>query len=35
MTPTPVEGEVINHPPAGGTESRPGDGTDVPPSNRA
>jgi sec-independent protein translocase protein TatA len=31
----PVEGRVVNHPKAAGTETRAGDGTDVPPPNRA
>ena len=31
----PVEGKVVNHPRSNGTESRPGEGTDVPPPNRA
>lgn len=31
----PVEGRVVNHPKAAGTETRTGDGTDVPPPNRA
>jgi sec-independent protein translocase protein TatA len=31
----PVEGRVVNHPRTPGTESRPGEGTDVPPPNRA
>lgn len=31
----PVEGRVVNHPRPAGTESRTGDGTDVPPSSRA
>lgn len=30
-----VEGRVVNHPRTPGTESRPGEGTDVPPPNRA
>ncbi|QDW29788.1 Sec-independent protein translocase subunit TatA [Arthrobacter sp. KBS0702] len=30
-----VEGKVVNHPRSTGTESRPGEGTDVPPPNRA
>jgi sec-independent protein translocase protein TatA len=30
-----VEGKVVNHPKSTGTESRTGDGTDVPPPNRA
>lgn len=30
-----VEGKVVNHPRPAGTESRPGEGTDVPPPNRA
>ncbi len=33
--PDAVEGRVVNHPKSHGTEHRPGDGTDVPPSNRA
>jgi len=31
----PVEGRVVNHPKSAGTETRTGDGTDVPPPNRA
>jgi sec-independent protein translocase protein TatA len=31
----PVEGRVVNHPRTPGTQSRPGEGTDVPPPNRA
>ena len=31
----PVEGRVVNHPKSAGTENRAGDGTDVPPPNRA
>ena len=31
----PVEGRVVNHPKSAGTENRSGDGTDVPPPNRA
>ncbi|MET1021187.1 MAG: Sec-independent protein translocase subunit TatA [Arthrobacter sp.] len=31
----PVEGRVVNHPKAPGAETRAGDGTDVPPPNRA
>ena len=31
----PVEGRVVNHPRTPGTPSRPGEGTDVPPPNRA
>ena len=31
----PVEGRVVNHPKSAGTETRAGDGTDVPPPNRA
>lgn len=31
--PGPVEGRVVNHPPA--NPDRPADGTDVPPSSRA
>ncbi|MET4094412.1 Sec-independent protein translocase subunit TatA [Arthrobacter sp. UYCu712] len=30
-----VEGRVVNHPRTAGTESRPAEGTDVPPPNRA
>ena len=30
-----VEGKVVNHPKSTGAESRTGDGTDVPPPNRA
>jgi sec-independent protein translocase protein TatA len=30
-----VEGRVVNHPKSTGAESRTGDGTDVPPPNRA
>ncbi|MET1065880.1 MAG: Sec-independent protein translocase subunit TatA [Arthrobacter sp.] len=31
----PVEGRVVNHPKSPGTGTRAGDGTDVPPPNRA
>ncbi|MGO4491220.1 Sec-independent protein translocase subunit TatA [Arthrobacter sp. 2YAF22_2] len=30
-----VEGKVVNHPRSAGTESRPSEGTDVPPPSRA
>jgi sec-independent protein translocase protein TatA len=30
-----VEGRVVNHPKSTGAENRTGDGTDVPPPNRA
>jgi sec-independent protein translocase protein TatA len=30
-----VEGKVVNHPRSTGTESRPSEGTDVPPPSRA
>jgi sec-independent protein translocase protein TatA len=30
-----VEGRVVNHPKPTGAENRTGDGTDVPPPNRA
>jgi sec-independent protein translocase protein TatA len=31
----PVGGRIVNHPLVTDPESRPGEGTDVPPSNRA